>query len=225
MAGDPSASTSPTLLGRLRRVPADQAAWAEFADRYGRKIYDWCRQWRLQEADAQDVTQEVLLKLARKMQTFAYDPSQSFRAWLKTVTHHAWRDFLDGRARPGGGSGDSTVLEVLQTIPARDQLIEQLDIEFARELLDEAMARVRLRVQPHTWEAFWLLAIERLSGAEAAERLGMKVATTFVARSKVQKMVQEEVRRLEGLGGEREGPYGRVPDEGAARMPAGRTAD
>jgi RNA polymerase sigma-70 factor (ECF subfamily) len=139
-----------------------------------------------------------LLKLARKMQTFTYDPSQSFRAWLKTVTHHAWRDFLEGRARAGGGSGDSNVLEVLQTIPARDDLVGRLDEEFARDLLDEALARVRLRVQPHTWEAFRLLAVEGLSGAEVAARLNMKVATVFVARSKVQKMVQEEVRRLEG---------------------------
>jgi RNA polymerase sigma-70 factor (ECF subfamily) len=189
--------TSPTLLGRLSRLPADQGAWGEFAERYGRKIYAWCRHWHLQEADAQDVTQEVLFKVARRMQTFVYDPSQSFRAWLKTVTHHAWRDFVEGRARAGNGSGDSSVLELLQTLPARDHLVGQLDEEFARDLLDEAMARVRLRVQPHTWEAFRLLAVEGLSGAEVAARLNMKVATAFVARSKVQKMVQAEVHRLE----------------------------
>jgi hypothetical protein len=39
--------------------------------------------------------------------------------------------------------------------------------------------------------------------AEAGERLGMKVATVFVARSKVQRMLQEEVRKLEGRGQER----------------------
>jgi hypothetical protein len=38
MAGDPNVPTSPTLLGRLGRVPADQAAWGQFAERYGRKI-------------------------------------------------------------------------------------------------------------------------------------------------------------------------------------------
>jgi DNA-directed RNA polymerase specialized sigma24 family protein len=60
------------------------------------------------------------------------------------------------------------------------------------------MARVRLRVQPHTWQAFQLLALEGRSGAEVAAQLNMKVATVFVARSKVQKMIQEEVRQLEG---------------------------
>jgi RNA polymerase sigma factor (sigma-70 family) len=198
MAGDQNVPTSPTLLGRLGRVPADQAAWGEFAERYGRKIYGWCRHWNLQEADAEDVTQQVLLKLAQKMRTFSYDPSKSFRAWLKTVTHHAWRDFLDGQARPGAGSGDTRVLERLQTVQAGETLADELDEEFARDLLDEAMARVQLRVQPQTWQAFRLLAVEHLSGAEAAERLGMKVAAVFVARSRVQKMLQEEVRRLEG---------------------------
>jgi DNA-directed RNA polymerase specialized sigma24 family protein len=77
MAGDPNVPTSPTLLGRLGHAPADQAAWAEFADRYGRKIYGWCRQWGLQEADAEDVTQQVLLKLADKMRTFILHAARS----------------------------------------------------------------------------------------------------------------------------------------------------
>jgi RNA polymerase sigma-70 factor (ECF subfamily) len=200
MADDRNVPTSPTLLGRLGRVPADQAAWGEFAERYGRKIYGWCRHWQLQEADAEDVTQQVLLKLAHKMRTFSYDPSKSFRAWLKTVAHHAWRDFVESRNRSGAGSGDTRVLERLQTVQARDGLVSELDEEFTRDLLDEAMARVRLRVQPHTWQAFHLLAVEGRSGAEAAEQLGMKVATVFVARSKVQKMLQDEVRKLEGRG-------------------------
>jgi RNA polymerase sigma-70 factor (ECF subfamily) len=198
MGGDSTARTSPTLLGRLSRIPADHGAWADFAERYGHRIYAWCRQWHLQEADAQDVTQEVLLKLARRMQTFVYDPSRSFRAWLKTVTHHAWRDFLEARQRPGAGSGDSHVLELLHNVEAGEQLADQFQEEFSRDLLDEAMTRVRARVQPHTWEAFHLLAVEGLSGAEVAARLDMKVATVFVARSKVQKMVQQEVHRLEG---------------------------
>src|SRR5262245_27156971 len=69
--------TSVTLLARLRQIPADQAAWAEFTERYGRKIYAWCRRWNLQEADAEDVTQIVLLKLAEKMQRFEYDREKS----------------------------------------------------------------------------------------------------------------------------------------------------
>src|SRR5687768_13130438 len=102
-----SSMTSTTLLLRLQHSPSDQAAWAEFVERYGRRIQGWCRQWGLQEADAQDVAQTVLVKLLRAMETFRYDPKQRFRAWLKTVTHHAWQDWVRSRKQIAAG-GDST---------------------------------------------------------------------------------------------------------------------
>src|SRR6266849_4851034 len=173
--------TSTTLLGRLRVDPADEAAWGEFLMRYTPKIYQWCRHWRLQDADAQDVTQDVLLKLANKMRTFVYDPSLSFRGWLRTLTHHAWSNFQQSRRRALSCSGDHGSVELIQTIPARDDLVTRLEEEFDREVLEEAMARVRLRVQPRTWEAFRLLTLEGWPGAQAADKLAMKVAAVFVA--------------------------------------------
>ena len=104
---DHSSRTSVTLLGRLRQDPKDQAAWNDFVARYEPKILQWCRGWRLQESDARDVTQDVLLKLHGLLAKFAYDPSRSFRGWLKTLTHHAWRDVVAERKRGGIGSGDS----------------------------------------------------------------------------------------------------------------------
>ena len=187
-----------TLLGRLRRDPANEAAWAEFVEQYGRKIYGWCRQWNLQEADAEDVTQNVLVKLAAKMRDFTYDPSRSFRAWLKTLTNHALSDFQDSRRRHTSGSGDSAVDRLLQNVAAGEDLVKRLEEEFDRELLQEAMQRVRLRVAPQTWQAFWLTALEGLSGAEAAAQIPMAVAQVFVAKRRVQKMLREEVARLEG---------------------------
>jgi RNA polymerase sigma-70 factor (ECF subfamily) len=197
MSGDVESGTGTTLLGRLRRDPTNQAAWNEFVDQYGRKIYRWCRRWNLHEADAEDVTQMVLLKLAEKLRTFVYDPSRSFRAWLKTLTQHAWSDFVESQQRPGRGSGDSDVQAMLHTVAARDELVQQLEEQFDHELLQEATRRVRLRVEPRTWEAFQLVAITGLSGAEAARQLQMKVATVFVNKSHVQKMLQEEIRGLE----------------------------
>lgn len=191
---DNGSTTSLTLLGRLRRDPTDQSAWDAFVQRYGRKIFIWARQWGLQEADAHDVTQNVLLKLAGQMRSFTYQPGGSFRAWLKTVAYHAWCSFLSGRKEV---HGQTDALEALNSVAAREDFLRGLEEECDRELLEQAMAHVRLRVQPHTWQAFSLMAIDGLSGAEAGARLGMKVATVFVARSKVQKMLHEEVRRLE----------------------------
>src|SRR5262249_59714269 len=101
-----------------------------------------------QEADAQDVTQAVLLRLAVRMRDFAYDPQGSFRAWLKTVARHAWSAFVDSRQRPGAGSGDPQVLEQLHSVAARDDLLKRVEEGFDRELLEEAVRRVRLRVEP-----------------------------------------------------------------------------
>ena len=196
--GNPHDSgTRITLLGRLRRDPTNQAAWAEFVEHYGRRVYDWCRKWNLQEADAEDVTQTVLLKLADKMKTFSYDPTRSFRGWLKTVAHNAWVDFQESRARGGRGSGDSHVADLLDSVAARDDLMRSLEEQFDHELLEEASVRVRLRVAPQTWEAFRLTAVEGLSGAEASERIGMQVAQVYVAKRRVQNMLKEEIQKLE----------------------------
>src|SRR6476619_7370107 len=141
MAESPLPTTRVTLLTQLRQDPSDQASWDEFVERYGRHIYRWCRQWKLQDADAEDVTQDVLVKLTQKLRTFAYDPSRSFRGWLKTVAHHAWRDFEDGRRRPQPAAGDSQVHERMLTLEAREDLIQRLEGAFDLELLEAAKLR------------------------------------------------------------------------------------
>jgi RNA polymerase sigma-70 factor (ECF subfamily) len=190
--------TRATLLARLRRDPTSEAAWDEFVEQYGRHIYRWCRKWRLQDADAEDVTQEILLKLARKLRDFAYDPKSSFRGWLKTVAQHAWRDFVDSRGR-ARAIGDEHVWGLLQSVEAREDLVAKLEEAFDYELLEAAKVQVQLRVAPHTWEAFRLVAIERLPVAQVAARVEMQVAMVYVAKSKVQKMLQHEIRKLESI--------------------------
>jgi RNA polymerase sigma-70 factor (ECF subfamily) len=56
---------------------------------------------------------------------------------------------------------------------------------------------VRERVAPHTWEAFRLAALEGVPVAEVAARVHLQVAMVYVAKSKVQKMLQEEIGKLE----------------------------
>jgi RNA polymerase sigma-70 factor (ECF subfamily) len=193
-------TTSLTLLERLSQSPADQAAWVTFVDRYGPKIYGWCRHWGVQDADAADVTQDVLLKLASRLRTFRFDPSGSFRGWLWTVAQHAWVDCRDDWRRAGRGVGAGGEDAALAAVEARDDLIGRLREQFDQELLEKAMARVQERVAPRTWDAYRLTALERLSGAEVADRLDMKVARVFVAKSEVRRLITEEIRRLEGEG-------------------------
>ena len=195
-------ATQPSLLARLRVAPRDDRTWAEFVRRYGPLILRWCRRWKLQDADAQDVTQTVLARLAERLRTFEYDEGKSFRAYVRTVAHYAWCDFLEGRMRPDTGAGGSEMLDRLDQLAARDDLVTRLCEEFDQELLEAASGLVRLRLEAKTWEAFHLTAVEGLSGAEAAASLGMTVPAVFKARCKVQKLLREEVRRLGGEGDE-----------------------
>jgi RNA polymerase sigma-70 factor (ECF subfamily) len=196
MANAPLPTTRVTFLARLQLDPADQSAWGAFVERYGRHIYRWCRQWNLQDADAEDVTQEILVRLAQKLRDFRYDPTGSFRRWLKTVAHHVWRNFVTSR-RGRSAAGDGRAQELIQTLHARGDLARELEEAFDHELLDAASVRVRLRVAPHTWEAFRLVAFEGVPPAEVAATVHMQVAMVYVARHKVQKMLQEEIRKLE----------------------------
>lgn len=198
MNASPDSVTSITLLGRLQQTPSDQAAWVEFVARYGWRINRWCREWGLQEADCQDVTQTVLMKLLKAMQSFRYDPSQKFRAWLKTITHHAWQDLVRGRRKMVEGGKAASDDDLLQSLAARDELGEQLEAAYEQELVECALVRVRPRVRPPTWEAFRLTALEQLSGAEAAAQLGMAVTSVYKAKSNVLKLLEAEVRYLEG---------------------------
>jgi RNA polymerase sigma-70 factor (ECF subfamily) len=198
MSHDDPLETSPTLLGRLGADPKDQAAWKDFVSRYSPKILQWCRGWGLQESDAQDVTQNVLMKLNVLMGRFVYNSSGSFRSWLKTLVHHAWRDLVHEQRPPASAGRDGRFVELLESRRAGDDLVEQLEAEFRREVVDKAMERVRPQVAAKTWDAFCLTALDGCSAADAATRLGMKVTRVYGARSDVTRRIQKEVRRLEG---------------------------
>ncbi len=199
MSNDSSSRTSPTLLCRLRDL-SDHDAWNEFLDRYGPKIFGWCRRYKLQDADATDITQEVLTKLVRAMRDFEYDPARgSFRGWLKTVTNNAIRDLMQSWNRPGRGAGDLNDLDVLAAIQAPDAIAElaaAIEAEAAHELLREAEERVKLRVRPHTWQAYFRAVVEERPAATVAQELKMPVSEVYVAKSRVIKMLREEVRKL-----------------------------
>jgi RNA polymerase sigma-70 factor (ECF subfamily) len=198
MLGDEAQlSTRISLLMRLGQEPIDEGAWSEFVDRYGPLMLAWCRQWGLQPADADDVSQNVLVKLVHHLRSFVYDPSRRFRGFLRTVAFNACNDYLDSKRRAVTATANKGVQAVLGSVQAREDLAARLQQAFDLERLEMAQARVRQRIEPHTWEAFRLTAREGKSGEEAASLLGMQVGTVFKAKSKVQKMLRDEIERLE----------------------------
>jgi RNA polymerase sigma-70 factor (ECF subfamily) len=199
-SADPRETRLSLLLRLTRPGPLDERAWQEFVDHYAPVVFRWCRGRGLQGPDCEDVTQQVMLKLATHLPSFAYDPSKSFRAWLRTLTHHAWVDFLSAQGHRG--SGDTGVLKLLSSVESRDELVKRIEEEFDLELVETAVARVRERVEPATWDAFRMTAVDGRPAAEAARELGKRVATVYVARQNVQKMLRAELAELERGRGE-----------------------
>jgi len=200
MRAETAESTRITLLHRLNQNPTDQLSWTEFVHLYGPAIRGWLIHWGLQEADTQDVTQNVLLRLTSKLPQFKYDPARSFRGWLKTLTHHAWHDFITEAGYRNRGTGDTGVIDQLQSVEAREDLAARVEAEFDKELLQVALVRARERVAASTWEAFRLAALEQMSPQAVADQLGVRVSQVYLAKHRVQKLVQEEVQALQGSG-------------------------
>jgi RNA polymerase sigma factor (sigma-70 family) len=187
--------TSRTLLGRLAVSPPDERAWQEFVERYGPRIIHWCRAWKLQDADVLDVSQAVLTKLSVRLKQFEYDPSGSFRSWLRTLVERTVADVMGAAGRKAGGA--SAYIGLLENVEARADLARRLEEEYDLELLESAMQLVRARVAPRTWEAYDLTAREGCPVPEVAARLQMNIATVYKAKSSVIQLLQAEVRKLE----------------------------
>src|SRR5262249_57310897 len=104
-------------------------------------------------------------------------------------------DFLSAQHKPA--SGHPAAWEALTTTEAREDLLGRIEDEFDLELLELAMAEVQARVEPATWEAFRLTALEGIPAAEVATRLGKQIANVYVLRSNVQKLLKDEIARLQ----------------------------
>lgn len=188
--------TSPTLLRRLSRRERDEGAWRDFVDRYGVRIRAWCLNRKLSPTDADDVTQEVLLRLAKYMGKFDYDSSQSFRGWLRRVTENAVLNFAKSRSRDAAGG--SAILQQLNEVQAPQSLVERLEEVFDLELLEEAMSRVSTRVNRQRWLAWKLTAQDGMPASEVAVRLEIPIATVYSSRFQVQEYIRQEILYLEG---------------------------
>ena len=166
MPDNRNADTSLTLLERLQNNPDDPQAWSLFVERYQPRIRQWCLTWGLQDSDADDVAQDVLVRLFGASGSFSTIRLASFRAWLKTVTQHAWSDFVAAR-RKHPCQASAKIDTIADSFEAQSDLERQIEDAFERELLEVAMHRIKERTKPANWEAFHLTAIEGLSGTDS----------------------------------------------------------
>jgi RNA polymerase sigma factor (sigma-70 family) len=186
--------TRPSLLVRIKDL-ADQEAWEQFVEVYAPLVYGFARKRGLQEADASDLTQEVLRAVAVATHRLEYDPGRgSFRAWLYTVTCNKFHDFIQARNRQCQGSGDTAVQAVLSQHAGREE--DQWEEEYQERLFALAGERVRGEFESATWQAFWQVAVEGRSASQAAMSLGMSVGAVYIAKSRVLARLREAVQTL-----------------------------
>jgi RNA polymerase sigma-70 factor (ECF subfamily) len=191
-------STHPSLLLRIRDA-GDRQAWSEFVEVYAPLVYGFARKHGLQDADAADLTQDVLHAVSSAIGRMDYDPQRgSFRGWLFTIVRQRLHHAIRRQRRECRGSGSSSAQIALNAVPAPEDQRALWEEEYEGQLFSCAAARVRGEFQDSTWRAFRLTAVEGKSGKEAARALGMTIAAVYLAKRRVLTRLKEEVRRLQG---------------------------
>jgi RNA polymerase sigma factor (sigma-70 family) len=191
-------TTRASLLLRLCD-PEDHEAWVEFVTLYEPVIYRSLRRHGLQDVDARDVMQELLLTVSRNVDR--WEPRNqrgSFRGWLQRVTRNLVIHWVKQRGRRAAPAGDCDLQWLLDALPAaNDPDSSEFDCELHRALFQRASQRVRGEVHPATWEAFWETAVVGKSAADTAAKLGMTVAAVRVAKCRVLARVRATVAEWE----------------------------
>jgi RNA polymerase sigma-70 factor (ECF subfamily) len=190
-----SPATRASLLVRLCDA-RDDGAWVQFVDLYAPLVYGFARKHGLQDADAADLTQDVLQAVSGGIRRLDYDPRRgSFRGWLFTVVRNKLRNFVAAQKRPGRGTGDTDAQQLLQQLPAReDEQNAWWEQEYEQRIFAWAAEQVRGSFSAATWQAFWQTAVEGKKGPEVAHALGTSVAAVYLAKGRVMARLRELIR-------------------------------
>lgn len=188
-----AAATRPSLLVRIRNAQ-DSDAWQDFVSLYGAMIQQYCLRRQIQEADAAEITQEVLLQVSRSIATFTYDPQRGrFRNWLAAIV----RTKLIGLVRCN------------QRYQAQSQLLQDLDLAdgatdgqwvdvWQSQLLSHAIQLLEQRMTANTFTAFRATWLEDRPAGEVAASMGQPVSWVYIAKSRGLKGLRELLTELAG---------------------------
>jgi len=190
--------TRPSLLLRIRD-PANHAAWDEFVEIYRPVICRLAGYRGMQEADAEDLAQQVLLSVAGAIDDWEVDPERAtFRTWLKRVANNAILNALT-RGVPDRGSGDDDLHRLLEQRPEADgPNSDLLRTEYRREVFLRAARQIRDEFTDDTWNSFWMTAVQGMDVEAAARDLGRTRGSVYASRSRVMKRLKQKVERCEG---------------------------
>ncbi len=179
--------TPASLLERLHR-PGEREAWDRFVELYTPFIFYWARRVGLRDEEASDLVQDVFTVLLARLPEFTYDPSRSFRAWLRTVTLNTWRE----RCRRLAAEPRESAPVDLTTLSATEA--ESLwDAEQSQHIARRALELMQRDFQPATWKACWETVAQGRPPAEVAAELGLSVGAVYAAKFRVLARLREEL--------------------------------
>ena len=188
--------TRSTLLAQVRS-PDDREAWEEFVLIYQPVIYRMARRRGMQDSDAQDLVQTVLMRVASAIDRWEEKPGARFRHWLRRVAKNSILSALS-RSPKDAPVGGSDIQELMTEQPAGASDVEQeLAVEYMREQYLRASMSVQSDVNAETWRAFELTVIDGESCEAAAKIIGKSVGTVYAARSRVMRRLRDHIQRLE----------------------------
>ena len=188
--------TRPSLLLRLRDA-GDEAAWAQFVSLYTPLIFAFCRGRGLSEADAGDVSQEVLKAVTVAIPRFQYDPERSsFRNWLFTVVRSKLNNFLAAQVRQPRLAGETTIQRFVDGEP--DPALEEgWRREYQANLVRWAAGQIQGEFKRQSWDAFWRTAIQGEPAEAVARELGLTLNALYIARSRVTSRLKQAIQDVE----------------------------
>lgn len=174
-----------SLLQRAQR--GDEPAWQNLADLYRPFIVAWAARHTLTREDAEDLSQEILLRVFRSLPGFEHNGrTGAFRTWLRTVAVHCTHDYRSRHQRGPRGTGDSDIqASLLQFEDPSSPLARAWDTEHDTFVLNRLMEQVRGEFEPPTLRAFQRQALEGAAAENVAAELQMSVAAVYTAKSRV----------------------------------------
>jgi RNA polymerase sigma-70 factor (ECF subfamily) len=186
--------TRPSLLVRVRDV-GDAEAWRTFVTLFAPLVYRSAGRHGLQDADAADLTQEVMGEVARAIRSFEYHPERGrFRDWLRTITRRRLARFQKVRARRPEQPWGAEALE--QVEDGDDRPDADWNDSFNAQVLRTALQRIQPCFEPMTWRAFQRVWLENRSAAETAGELSLRIDLVYLAKSRVLKRLEKEVHEI-----------------------------
>ena len=190
-----------TRASLILRLPsaADAEAWRQFVSIYEPFVYRFARRGGLQDADARELVQNVLLSVARAVGRWRPDGDRGkFRTWLFRIARNQLIDVSRKRHSAAVARGGTSMLGVLDQLPAGSGWSsDDVRLSHRRVLFRWAADRVMATVHDVTWRAVWMTAVEDRPVDEAARALCLSVGAVYIARSRVMSRLRDEIKKWE----------------------------